>query len=107
MLVAVIETPSVTLLMDCTWLNMARDPRIAEIEALFQRWDAMGLLDTARYCTKLVPETCNLAAEEALGVIVDEGKPAPLDLPQFLKLLSHHGFFDLAKFRAPAAAMPS
>jgi hypothetical protein len=88
-------------------LNMARRPRIGEIEQLFQRLDLLGVLDSARYCTRLVPATDLLTPAEAVGVIVAEGQPAPLNLIKaYLDLLSGLGLYDLARFRSAAVAVP-
>jgi hypothetical protein len=99
-LTAVLETSSIALIMDSTWINMARRPRMLEVEDLMKGWDAMGLLEGSRYCTQLVPETRSLPPADAVRAMVEYGEPADLDLQRFLALLSGHGNFDVARFRA-------
>lgn len=99
-LVAVIQTPRVICVMDGSWANMAREPRINEVARFFQRLDRLGVLDNARWCTQLVPATTDLTAEDAANTILREGSPAPMDVRSYLKLLSVHGLFELEDFRA-------
>ncbi len=87
-LVAVIETPQALCVMDSTWINIARPPRQSEVEQLFQRFDSLGLLDHARACTVLVPDTSKLPAVEAAETIAREGKPERMDVRRFLNLLA-------------------
>jgi hypothetical protein len=99
-LTVVLETSSSAVIMDSTWLNMAREPRLSEVEELIKAWDAMGLLDGSRYCTRLVPETAHLPPANAVQAIVEQGQPADLDLQRFLELLSVHRLFEISRFRA-------
>lgn len=87
-LVAILETPYVRCLMDSTLINMARDPRIGEVQQLFQHFDQLGLLDKACACTVLVPSTSTLPVEEAIETIARDGKPKPLELQSYLNLLA-------------------
>jgi hypothetical protein len=99
-LTAVLETSSGAVIMDGSWINMAREPRMREVEDLIKGWDAMGLLDGSRYCTQLVPETQDLPPAEAVRVVAEQGQPAPLDLRRFLTMLSVHGLFEISRFWA-------
>ena len=105
-LVAIVQTPALLAVMDTSWLNMARDPRLGEVEALFKALDGMGLLATARACRKFVPDTTALSAPKAVEAILEAGEPEPLDLRRYLNLLSGHGLFDVARFQV-ASAVPA
>lgn len=102
LLTVVLETASGALIMDGSWINMAREPRIREVEELFKGWDLMGLLDGSRYCTQTVPETEHLPPAEAVRQVAEQGCPAPLDVPRYLRLLSSHGLFEPSRFRVGA-----
>jgi len=98
-LVVVVQTPVLVAIMDTNYLNMARDPRISEVETLFAALDGMGLLETAQACRRYVPDTSKLAPAEAIEAVLKAGDPGPLELGKFLNHLSKHGIFDLGRFR--------
>lgn len=103
-LVLILETPRVTFLLDGSWINMARSPREAEVQEIFQGLDRLGVLDNAEYCTHLVDDTSELPPEQALERIAKTGHLAPLsNLADFLRVLAQHEFFDPADYRATAA----
>ena len=103
-MVMILQCEYTTLLMDGSWINMAREPRIGEVEQLLQQLDAVGLLRTALWCPHLVPITEKLSPDEALEAVLAAGKPVALDLKGYLDLLSGHGFYDIGRFRAPVSA---
>jgi hypothetical protein len=96
-LVVLIESPHAHLLLDSSYLNMARRPRISEMEDLFSRWKADGLIGHMQFCPNLVADTRELPAEEAAKLLIE--KATSTDLGGFLKTLSRHGLFDLEKFQ--------
>jgi hypothetical protein len=87
-LVVVIETPHIYCVMDTSRINIARTSRESEVQQLFQRFDSLGLLESAMGCTVLVPDTSELTAAAAAETIAREGKPQRLNLPGFLNLLA-------------------
>jgi hypothetical protein len=99
-LVVVVQTPVLVAVMDTNHLNMARDPRIAEVETVFAALDGMGLLETALACKRYVPDTSAMNPVEAVDAILKAGDPGPLDLRKFLDLLSKHSLFEIGRFRA-------
>lgn len=96
-LVVLIESPYAHLLLDSSYLNMARRPRISEVEDLFGRWKADHLIGHIQFCPDLVPDTRELPADEAAKVLIE--RATSTDLAGFLKTLSRHGHLDLTKFQ--------
>jgi hypothetical protein len=102
-LVLILESPRVTFVLDGSWINMAREHREKEVQAVFQGFDRLGLLDSADYCAQLVPETSGLPPDEALSAIAKAGHIKPLkNLADYLRVLAQHEYFDPANYRASA-----
>lgn len=85
------------LLLDSSYLNMARRPRIFEVEDLFSRWKTDGLISHMQFCPDLVTDTRELPPDEAAKLLID--RATSTDLGGFLKTLSWHGLFDREKFQ--------
>ncbi len=98
-LVLILESSFTTVLLDGSWINMAREPRIGEVEQMLQDLDARRLLQNARYCQDLVEDTTALEPADAVNQIIATGRPAPLDLRAYLDLLSVHGLYDIKRCR--------
>lgn len=97
-LVMVIRFKFLTVVIDGTWLNMARDHRESEVAQLFQEIDKLGFLSGATFSMKYQPETSAMTADEALATILATG-PMPLPtLAPFLDHLSVHKLWDKEKF---------
>ncbi|MDD3765453.1 MAG: Arc family DNA-binding protein [Nevskiales bacterium] len=95
-LVALIETPIVTVLIDRTSMNMARFPRMQEIGALMADLDIDGITPVTRYVNTLVPDTSGLPAEDAVSVLT-RLVSMPLDsVADYLRVLAQHEHIDHA-----------
>jgi hypothetical protein len=97
-MVVALKTSDRTFLHDSSWLNMAREPRILEVEALFRELDTLGLLDVSTFCPSLIRNTMELDADSAMDVL-GSYEQKPMNLSQYLYLLSGHSQFDINKFR--------
>lgn len=97
-LVALIVSGPLTIVVDTTWANAARTPRISEVETLFQHLEELDLLKSTQACTVRVPDTAHLSAHEAAQVIVEQGKPGAFHLGMYLRMLAGHDHFDLSRF---------
>lgn len=72
-LVILLQTASLTFLMDQTSLNLARRPRQLDVRELMRGLDEFGLLKGAEYAPKLLPNTTELAPDDAAGAILKAG----------------------------------
>jgi len=99
-LVFIAETPYITLLMDGSSINMARDPREEEVKEIFLEFSRLGLLTHVEYCKNLLPKTSKLTPDNALHQILEQGDIHQMrGISNFLKILSCHGIFDADEFR--------
>ena len=100
-LVMAIATEERVFVLDRSMLNLARRPREMEIQELFQALDGRRLLESALFHPELIEDTREMPAEQAADVILrGSGVRALSDLSEYLQVLSQHGIFEEAKFRA-------
>jgi len=97
-LVAVVRTPTVTCVMDQSSLNIARPPRALEVRDLFQRLDALDLLQWAHAWSDYVDDTSHLAPATAVDQLLKNSR-SRLELPAFLRLLGAGQTVDPNQFR--------
>ena len=94
-MVFIAQTPGVTLLLDHTDINMARNPREIEVQDVFRELDKLGYLSQIDFCSEYLPETSENTPAEAIKIIVTEGAIKKLsNLNDYLKLLSVHPHYD-------------
>lgn len=102
-MVAVIHTPAATFLLDSSSLNMAREPRICEIQEIFKNLDRIGLLGNTYFCGEYLEKTSELSKEAALEKILDNRNINKLTrLEDYLDLLSVHKLYDVKEFKTEA-----
>lgn len=97
-MVLILESAHTTLLMDGTWINMAREPRMGEVAHLMRQLASLDLLRSARYFPHLVDDTTELDPAQALKRIFDHGAPLRFDLEEYLDLLSVHRCYEIERF---------
>jgi hypothetical protein len=99
-MVVVIHTPIATFLMDSSLLNMAREPRIYEIQDIFKNLDKLGLLANTFFCDEYIEKTSELPKEEALDSVLSNGNLHQLiKLEDYLDILSVHKHYDIKEFK--------
>ena len=99
-LVLLMEANSNIFIVDQSNINMARDPRIAEVSELMRAFDSKGLLETAEYCPELVDDTSSFNTEKAVQHFLHIGpRTRLLDLSDYLRLLAQHEHFEPSEFR--------
>lgn len=104
-LVMIIRTPATTCVMDGSMINLARPARVAEVQQLFQRLDALGVLSHAYASTGYAEETSELAPAAAIALLLTQPRQR-LELPSFLALLGVGQTFDAVAFQL-ASTLPS
>jgi len=97
-LVAVVRTPTITCVMDQSSLSVARPPRAQEMKALFQKLDALELLQWAHAWAGFVDDTSQMKPAAAVDHLLSVTR-SRLDLPAFLKLLGTGQDFNAEDFR--------
>ncbi|MCH2159846.1 MAG: Arc family DNA-binding protein [Oleiphilaceae bacterium] len=100
-MVVVLHTQYATFLLDSSKLNMAREPRIFEVQDIFRNLDEIGLLEVSHFLNSPLEETSHLPPDEALEKILLSGSVIRMkNLSDFLNILCEHQKFVEEEFKS-------
>jgi hypothetical protein len=100
-LVALVATRDLTILMDHSSINMAREARQLDVADLLRALAKHKVLERARFARKLVPDTRELTPQDAAAAIRKDGNlsAAGISPAPFLKLLAAGAAFSAKRFQ--------
>tara|TARA_R110001592_G_scaffold341474_1_gene630566 strand:- start:41181 stop:41786 length:606 start_codon:yes stop_codon:yes gene_type:complete len=98
-LVVIFEMEDITIVADNTMNNLARSPRIMEIEEIFHEFSRLRLQNKALFIPEPVEDTSSLPVEEAFNRL-SSYRMKSFDLEGYLSVLSENShLFDLKSFQ--------